>query len=187
MRVRAWERNCVAIGPAACSFDPIHSVELQAMHMSLVHLLALFPIDRDYGAERAEFNRLTRSGLERLRDYQSAFYVLNRDDSPFWSEARESQRSAELAHKIETFRARGEVPMYEHETFPADSWRALFVGHGLLPETDDPLAQSTPPDRLKAEFRRILGFIRDKVEEQTTHEYYLQSVCASARLRRTGR
>lgn len=187
VRARMWERNCVAIGPAACSFDPIHSVELQAMHMSLVHLLTLFPIHREYEVERAEFNRLTRSGLERLRDYQSAFYVLNRYDSPFWSGAREAQRSAELTHKIATFRARGDVPLYEHETFPADSWRALFVGHGILPETDDPLAESTAPEKLKAEFRRILSFIRSKVEEQTTHEFYLQSVCASAHLPKIGR
>lgn len=178
-RVHAWERNCVAIGSAACAFDPIHSVELQALHSSLVHLLALFPVHREYAVERVEFNRLARSAFERLRDYQSAYYLLNGYDSAFWDDARGAQRSPELAHKIDTFRARGDVPLYEHETFPLESWQALFVGHGVLPETDDPLVQNTPPETMKTEFRRILGFIRDKVEEQTTHDFYLQSVCAA--------
>ena len=42
-RALAWERNCVAVGEAACVFDPVHNVDLQAVQMSLVHLLSLFP------------------------------------------------------------------------------------------------------------------------------------------------
>ena len=43
-RRRAWRKNCIAIGEAACAFDPIHNVELQAVQMAVVHLLALFPV-----------------------------------------------------------------------------------------------------------------------------------------------
>ncbi|MGH8178700.1 MAG: tryptophan 7-halogenase [Steroidobacter sp.] len=182
VRASAWERNCVAIGGAACTFDPVHSVDLHAVQMALVNFLSLFPVASEYSAERIEFNRVSRLGFERLRDFQSAYYRLNRyGDSAFWRHARESRISAELAHKIETFTARGEVPLYEHETFALESWLALFIGHGLVPETHDPMADRTPPETMRAELRRILGFIKDKVLEQTTHDSYLQSVCDGAR------
>jgi tryptophan halogenase len=182
MRALAWERNCVAIGGAACTFDPVHSVDLHAVQLGLVHLLPLFPVASEYAAERAEFNRVSRLAFARLRDFQSAYYLLNPyESSTFWNQARESRLSPELAHKIETFRARGEVPMYEHETFALDSWLALFLGHGLIPESYDPMAEATPPQTMKAELRRILGFIKGKVLEQTTHDSYLQSVCAGTR------
>jgi tryptophan halogenase len=150
--------------------------------MGIVHLLSLFPVHEQYAAERDEFNRVSRLAFERLRDFQSAHYLLNRyGASSFWTQARNLRVSGELQHKIDTFRARGEVPLYEHETFPLDSWLAQFIGHGVLPQTYDPIAECTPPETMKAEFRRILGFIKDKVLEQATHDRYLQSVCAGNR------
>ncbi|GFE82890.1 tryptophan halogenase [Steroidobacter agaridevorans] len=180
IRSRAWERNCVAIGGAACTFDPVHSVDVHAVHLGLVHLLSLFPAGEHVcAAERAEFNRVTRQAFERLRDFQSAHYLLNRyEPSAFWSRAREITASTELAHKIATFRARGEMPLYEHETFSLDSWLAQFIGQGEVPETHDPTADCTPPDVLKAELKSILRFIKDKVLEQTPHDAYLKRLQA---------
>jgi tryptophan halogenase len=178
-RAVAWQRNCVAVGEAACVFDPIDSVDLQAVQIGLVHLLSLFPVQSDYAAERIEYNRTLRLAFERIRDFQSAHYAINRyAHSSFWLHARQTTVSPELTHKIETFRARGDVPLYENETFPLDSWQALFVGHGMVPETYDPIIDRTPPETMKHEFRRILGFIKDKVQEQTSHDFYLQSVCS---------
>jgi tryptophan halogenase len=68
--------------------------------------------------------------------------------------------------------------MLEQETFTLESWQALLLGQGIVPESYDPMIDRTPPDLMKQEFRRILGFIKDKVEEQTTHDFYLRSVCA---------
>jgi tryptophan halogenase len=169
IRARAWERNVVAVGGAACAFDPIHSVDVHALQMALVHLLALFPAaEQASTAERAEFNRVSRMSFERLRDFQVAHYLLS---------GTGVQASAELKHKIATFQARGELPLLEHETFTLDSWLAQLVGHGQIPETYDPIADSTPPDILKAELKRILRFIKDKVLEQATHDAHLQRLC----------
>lgn len=176
IRTRVWERNCVAIGVAACTFDPVHGVDVHAVQLGLVHLLSLFPAgQKACAAERAEFNRVSRQAYERLRDFQSAHYLLNRyEPSDFWSGAREVHASAELTHKIATFRARGEVPLFEHETFAPDSWLAQFIGHGEIPATYDPRVDCTPPELLKTELKGILRFIKDKVLEQTTHDAYLQ-------------
>jgi tryptophan halogenase len=176
-RLVAWERNCVAVGEAACAFDPVHAVELQSVQLGLVRLLELFPLSGDFAAERKEYNRITQSAFERIRDFQSAFYVLNRyGDSEFWSAARRAPASPELTHKIETFRARGEATLLEDETFLIDSWRALFVGQGLIPESHIPIIDQTSPEEVKREFRRILGFIKEQVLKQPAHQDYLDRI-----------
>lgn len=177
-RLVAWERNCVALGEAACAFDAVHGVDLHAVQLGLVHLLELFPLGGAFAAERQEYNRITRSAFERIRDFQSAFYVLNRcGDSDFWSAARRAQASPELTHKIETFRARGEATLLEDETFLIDSWRALLIGQGVIPESHIPIIDQTSPDEVKREFRRILGFIKEQVLKQPLHQAYLDRLC----------
>ena len=182
-RLRAWEKNCVALGEAACVFDPLHFVDLHAVQVGLVHLLHLFPVHADFSVERDEYNQNVRSAFERMRDFQGAHYQLNRygladAPSPFWRRARAAGVSAELAHKIDTFRARGETVHYEDEAFTIDDWQALFIGHGVIPETWDPAVDRTEPAVLSSELRRIQDFIRQKVETQRSHPAYLQTVCA---------
>jgi tryptophan halogenase len=177
-RMRAWEKNCVAVGEAACVFDPLHFVDLHAVQAGLVHLLPLFPVQADFSIERDEYNKNVRSALERMRDFQSAHYRLTRyGDSPFWARARGAASSAELAHKLDAFRARGETVDYEDEAFTIDDWQALFIGHGVIPETYDPAVDRTAPDLLKSEISRIQGFIRQKVEEQRLHSDMLRDLC----------
>ena len=178
-RAVAWERNCVALGAAACVFDPVHSVDLQAVQVGLVHLLHLFPVQADYEVERIEYNQNIRSAFERIRDFQSAHYALNRfGNSSFWTRAREPLVSPALQHKIETFRARGDIAAYEDETFTVDDWQALLIGHGALPESYDPAVERTSPEIMTRELGRVLSFIKAKVEEQPSHSDYLQTVCA---------
>jgi len=155
-------------------FDPIHGVDLQAVQLGLVHLLPLFPVHADYASERDEYNKNLRAAFERIRDFQSAHYVLNRYGGCFWERARLTPVSADLLRKIGAFRARGEVVQYEDESFSIDDWQLLLLGHGVLPETWDPAADRTPPEYLREEMGRILGFIRRKVEEQRPHAAYLQ-------------
>ena len=176
-RLRAWEKNCVAVGEAACVFDPLHFLDLHAVQAGLVHLLPLFPVQSDFSVERDEYNRNVHSAFERMRDFQSAHYRLNRyGDSPFWARARGAALSAELTHKLDAFRARGETVDYEDEAFTIDDWQALFIGHGVVPESYDPAVDRTSPDLLKSELARILGFIRQKVDEQRSHSDYLRDL-----------
>jgi hypothetical protein len=43
-----------------------------------------------------------------------------------------------------------------------------------VPETWDPAADRTPPEVLKSELLRILGFIRQKVAAQRLHAQFLK-------------
>jgi tryptophan halogenase len=177
-RLSAWDRNVVAVGEAACVFDPMHGVDLHAVQMGLVQLLALFPVSGDWAHEQTAYNRAMAEQFERVRDFQQLHYAVNvYGASDFWTRARRAPVSAELAQRIALFRARGEIAPFEHDSFANDSWRAMFVGHGVTPDSHAPMIDATSPELMKHEFRRILGFIKDQVERQPTHDLYLESFC----------
>jgi tryptophan 7-halogenase len=180
VRSRVWEGNCVAVGGSACVFDPIHDVDVHALQLGIVHLLSLFPVTGRFAAERAEYNRVMRPRYERIRDFQCAFYALARFDGDFWRQAHGRSVPQALAHKIATFRARGQIAPMEDETFLPDSWHAIFTGLGVAPESWPPAIDRIPPNRFKEEFHRTLEFIKGKVLEQPTHDGYLDSMGRSS-------
>jgi tryptophan halogenase len=168
-REQPWAHNCVAIGSAACALDPIHNLDLHAVQLGLVTLLTYFPAGQDAEPSRNEYNRLMRSSFERLRDYQAAFYMLAPYPGAFWDGGRAAPPPPELAHIVATFRARSEVPPMEDDSIPTDNWRALLIGLGLAPESYPPRIDATAPDVVKAQFRAMLGFVKDAVLRQPTH------------------
>lgn len=176
MRNYAWTGNVVAIGGAAAAFDPIHNVELLGVQSGLIKLLAFYPIGSDFSAERCEYNRQMRAAYERLRDFQALHYRINRYGASFWALARQGEASHALAHRISLFQARGEIAPYEEESFAPDSWRAFFVGHGVIPDSYVPGIDRTAPDEMKAQFRQMLGFVKEQVLRAPTHDHYLQTM-----------
>lgn len=173
-RTRVWQGNCVAVGEAACVFDPIHGVGLHAIQLGLVHLLSLFPRTTAFASARDEYNRLLGSSFERIRDFQSAHYVLNRyGESPFWARARSALASDELQHSIATFQARGEIAPWEDESFLPDSWRALLIGHGLMPQSWLPTIDRIPVDEICERFAQMLSFVDAQMPKHPRHDEYL--------------
>ncbi|MBN8813414.1 MULTISPECIES: tryptophan 7-halogenase [unclassified Sphingomonas] len=167
---RPWTGNCVTLGAV---FDPVHGLDLLGLQVGLVQLLADFPATAHFAAERDEYNRAAGAALDRLRDFQSAHYALARYAGPFWDAARAGTVSPDLAHAVALFRARAELAPFEEENLPPDSWRALFLGHGVEPESWPPAIDRVPPEEAKAQFRRMLGFVREQVLRQPTQEAYL--------------
>ena len=170
-RPRPWTANCIAIGAAAHRFDPLFDLDLHAVQLGIIHLISLFPADGRLDAERDEYNRVLGAKIARLRDLQAVFYGANRFHAAgFWDASRRTEMPQTAAHKIETFRARGQIPPMEDETFAPDFLRALLVGLGEMPRSWPPAIDLTPPDALRNALRRILGFVKDQVLEQPTHD-----------------
>ena len=168
-RTEIWTHNCVAIGSAACALDPVHNLDLHAVQLGLIALLAHFPANAGATPHRDEYNRVMRSSFERLRDYQAALYALAPYPGLFWHAGRETASSPTLAHIIATFRARGELPPIEEDSIPFDHWRALLTGLGVAPESWPPRIDATDDTEVAAQFRRMLGFVKDIVSRQPTH------------------
>ncbi len=174
-RQQAWAGNCIAVGEAAVGFDPIDNVGLHALQTGLVHLIDLFPVATDSRLEAREYNAQMQRSFERIRDYQIAHYKLNAiDNAPFWDRLRAMEIPDTLAYKIELFEARGMVPLYEEEVFPADDWLALFTGHGLMPRSYDPMADMTPDADAIRHFQKMLGLIKQTVEKMSFHDAFIE-------------
>lgn len=177
-----WVRNCIGLGEAACSFDPIHGLGLHGLQLGIVHLLSTYPAGgASYVVRRAEYNRVMRSHFARVADFQTAHYALQGYAGPFWDAARAVPQSDALAHMVDFFRARGELAPHEDESLPSDSWRALFTGHGITPESWRPSVDRVSPDEVKANFRKMLGFVREQVLRQPTHDVCLATILQRAR------
>jgi len=167
---QSWTGNAVTLG---ARFDPVHGMDLLGLQVGLVQLLADFPATTGFAAERAEYNRAATQALDRLRDFQSAHYALARYAGPFWEAARAGTVSPDLAHATALFHARAELAPFEEENLPPDSWRALFLGHGVEPESWPPAIDRVPAEEVKAQFRRMLGFVREQVLRQPTQDAWL--------------
>ena len=174
-RTSAWVGNCVAVGEAACVFDPIDNVGLHSLQMGLAHLITLFPLDSDCAVEAKDYNRVIRSSLERLRDFQITHFKLNKvPGSRRWDMLRDMAVPEMLDYKIEQFKARGTVVLYDDETFQSDDWLSVFIGHGCIPRVYDPLVDLTDQDAAIRHVQQILGFIRQKVEDMSSHDAYIE-------------
>lgn len=171
-----WTANCIGIGEATATMDPIHGVDLHVLQIGLVQLLELFPGSTEHAAERAEYNRRIRSHVERIRDFQTVYYATARGPGPFWSGFRRERPPSSLAHRIATFAARGTIAPMEDDSFTPESWQAMLLGHDVLPQSWAPSIDRTSPEQLKNELRRMLGHIAEVVRAAPAHDEYISRI-----------
>jgi len=178
-RVSYWEKNCVAIGEAAATLDPVDNARMHLNLVGLSHLISLFPITRDCSIESREYNANVSSAVDRIRDYQLCHYILNqRFDQPFWDHCRTIEAPDKLRYKLELFFARGMLAVYDDETFEDDDWVPMLIGHGLIPQAYDPLVEQTSDAEAIQQFQKMLGFIRGAVEPMQPLEAFLSAPAA---------
>ncbi|RZJ40404.1 MAG: tryptophan 7-halogenase, partial [Brevundimonas sp.] len=172
---RPWIGNCVAIGEAAASLEPLDATILQFIHVGLSHLISQFPVDADNQIERDAFNEAFAQHTGNIRDFALMHYTLNRRfDQPMWDWAREVPPSPVLAQKIELFGARGGVALRDGETFEEGSWASCFVGHGLIPKSWNPLVDQLRRAEQIEHFQKILGFVAAHAQDMPSLEAHLE-------------
>jgi tryptophan halogenase len=155
-RKKFWNRNCVAIGPAAGFMEPLACTRVHLIQSGIAKLLALFP-DRSFASTTAaEYNRLATAEYERIRDFLILHYRLSaRDDSPFWRHVRETSLPPTLERKIDLFASRGRVVLYDEETFGESSWLSVFIGQHVWPKRADPRSELVDTNLTRERLRRM--------------------------------
>ena len=170
-----WIGNCVAIGDTGVHLDPLDGVSLHMLHTGLAYLASLFPVDRNDMKEARVYNSKMAAHAQGLRDFQIAHYKLNqRFDYTFWNDARGVEVPETLATKLKLFRARGIVAMQEFETFQEENWTSIFIGHGLIPDSYDPLVEKTPEQEKIENFQHMLKFIASEVETMPSLQAHIE-------------
>jgi tryptophan halogenase len=181
-RQRAFVGNVVGIGLAAGFLEPLESTSLHLIQSGLTRLLALFP-DRDFAPHvTAEYNRMTQSEWERIRDFLILHYHLNRrTDGELWRHCAGYAIPDNLANRIAQFRSHGRLVSDGYELFQNPSWLAVHVGQGNLPERADPLTPHRSfvpgPQRL-AQLRRAIDEV---AADAPTHADFIARTCPAPR------
>lgn len=173
-RKRPWTRNCLAIGGAAATVEPVQSTSLDLLHRALARLLRLFPASSEAPAEAAEYNRSTNEELDRLRDRLILPYKLNgRRGEPFWDQVRYMAVADPLAHKIALYESRGRVPLLDGDMFEESEWAVLFDSFGVRPRRYDARADALPLDRIRRHFTSVRSIMLEAAARLPAHRDYL--------------
>ena len=174
-RPEPWRRNCVAIGDAAVAMEPLEWGNLHLAHSAIDRIVAMMP-DRDFGAvELWDYNRQAGAEADRMRDFLVLHYAASSRPEPPWREAAAVEPPASLAHTLALFRERGRLPIYEEETFSRDSWLAVLLGQGVIPERTDPLIEGVPADQADRTMARMRESIAAIVPSLPTHAAFLRN------------
>ena len=180
-RRKFWNRNCVAIGLAAGFMEPLESTSIHLIQTAINRLLALFPQRGAMALSAAEFNRLTATEYERVRDFLILHYYANaRDDSDFWRACAAMEIPDELQYKIDHFRAFARIVAAPLELFQNPSWLAVLMGQAGEPGGYDPMVDQRPhveAARHLASLRRVIG---EAAEAMPTQPEFLSRIGALA-------
>ncbi len=172
---KVWHGNCVAIGAAAGSFEPLEFVALHMIHSGISKLVTMFPGKSCSGGESDEFNRLTALEIDRIRDKMSLHYRGGRrDETAFWRAATALKCSDMLVHKLDHFASRGRAVMYEEESFETFQWISAFLGLGVIPERSDILAESTDLADVESALTQMRRDIEAALKTMPTHQQFLE-------------
>jgi tryptophan halogenase len=182
---RFWVGNCVAIGLAGGFLEPLESTSISLIQMGIDKLIYLWP-DESMGDERlsslaAEYNRLSVTEFERVRDFIILHYSANgRQNGELWRYCRDMPLPETLARKIALYRARGLIQQFDSESFFDPSWFCMYVNFGIDAASWDPLTNLLPLPELEEVTRRARGDIVRTARAATPHREFLRLAGALA-------
>ncbi|WP_114228059.1 MULTISPECIES: tryptophan halogenase family protein [Sphingomonas] len=179
-RLKAWEKNVVAVGLSSGFLEPLESTSIHLIQTAVLRLLALFPADGMAAPDIAEFNRQSRFEYEDVRDFIIAHYnVTRRGGDPFWDHVRTMAVPDSLTERYELFRSSGRF--FKHgaaELFAEESWVQVLLGQGFL-AWPDPVTRFVPDDEIAAYLAEMAEVIEDVAERMPDHGAFIDRLLAS--------
>jgi tryptophan halogenase len=176
-RLKAWEKNVVAIGLSSGFLEPLESTSIHLIQTGIHRLLAMFPADGVSAADVSEYNLQSRTEYEDVRDFIIAHYkVTRRSGEPFWDYVREMDVPDTLNQRFDLFRSSGRF--FKHsalELFAEESWVQVLIGQGLEMHAD-PVTQFVEDEELTAFLSDIAETIGEVAEEMPDHGEFVSQL-----------
>lgn len=185
-RERFWSKNCVAIGLAGGFIEPLESTALHLIYRGMDFLLRFFP-DRDFApALAAEYNRRVTGDYEEIRDFIVLHYCASqRDDTPFWRDARAVTLPDSLKARIELFRETAALPDGIDDMFRAPSWQSVMEGMGVRPRRYQQLVDTVPYAVIAQTLDQSAPVLKAQVAGLPSHGAFLAQHCPAAPFKRS--
>lgn len=182
-RLKAWHKNCIAIGLASGFLEPLESTSIHLVTTALIRLMKLFPFSDNFGILAERFNQETTLELETIRDFIILHYHQTaRDDSPFWNHYRTMKVPDSLAHRLAIFRENGYVWPDDVSLFRVDSWVQVMMGQGLMPRQFHHAGHLLPPDGLKQQLAALKQQIDKQLAQLPPHEQFIGKYCPAGKV-----
>lgn len=179
-RKRSWSKNVVAVGLASGFLEPLESTSIYLVQGAIAQLIELFPIGPVRDADRDEFNRVTDTEYDRIRDFLILHYnATERDDSDFWNHVRTMDVPDSLHEKMALWRRSARVAKYSQGLFFEPSWVAVYVGQGVIPDGWDQRSDLPGSDQLEEAVGRVRKQVRDAVAPMPDHAEFIRMRNAS--------
>jgi tryptophan halogenase len=162
-----WAGNCVALGPAAATFEPLDVSPLHLLQEGLFRLLAMLTRLKRSPGLAAEFNRGTNAQLDEIRDYEALRYALaDRTEGPFWERVATLDWPESLRRRIALFRTHGRYTKGESNLFDKAHWIASFMNFGCKAGSYDPIADMIDAGRMRADVDRFRAEVAAAADRQ---------------------
>ena len=180
-RLKAWDKNCVAIGLSSGFIEPLESTSIHLIQIGVTRLMQLFPFGGCTPALIARYNQQSQIEFEKIRDFIILHYKLTeRDDTAFWRDCRDMEIPDSLAERIELFRDSAMAYQGADEMFRVDSWVQVMIGQRVRPRGYHHMGRLMEMDRLRVALDTLKNSIGGAVARMPTHREFLNAYCAAA-------
>ncbi|MBQ5941864.1 tryptophan halogenase family protein [Massilia sp. AB1] len=183
--VRAWEKNCLALGLSSGFIEPLESTGIYLIEHALQLWLDYLPVRPGAQAARECYNGLMADLYDELHDFVLLHYVISqRRDTPFW---RAYTEEVKLPDRLQALLAlwREKLPsatdINRHlSTFGAHNWFYILSGMRHLPEHGSAQSPFIPPEHSRAALARIEKIRAAAVAQSPSMREYAQKMHAAA-------
>jgi len=136
---RSWVKNCVAIGLSSAFVEPLESTGIFFIQHGIEQLVKHFPDERWDPVARDRYNAKVAHVVDGVKEFLVLHYrAAQRDDTPYWKEAKVRAIPDGLAEKLEIARTMllDEETIYPYyHGFETYSWNTMLLGLGQVPTT----------------------------------------------------
>lgn len=173
-----WHKNVIAIGLSAGFMEPLESTSLHLIQTAIRRFVNLFPGHSYDPLIAQEFNRITVSEYETIRDFLILHYkATQRDDAPLWRYVRDMEIPDSLEYKMAHYRRDGRLVSDGIELFANPSWIAVYHGQNIVPEQADPLLAQRGVNSGAHNLAHLRDVMAEAAQTFPTHGDYIDRHC----------
>ncbi|WP_342249037.1 tryptophan halogenase family protein [Sphingomonas sp. OTU376] len=177
-RTSFWKHNVIALGLASGFLEPLESTSIHMIQSAIERVLKLLPGRYVSQVQRDEYDRQTHVEYDRIRDFLVLHYWANNRDEPFWAERRAAALPDSLQHKIELWRASGQIVRGEADLFSEVAWLQVLAGQGIAATGYHPLADAPSREEI-AEYLELIELLNAReVGQMQDHAAFVAQHCA---------